>query len=161
MDVYRVLEGVDSIAMANLADLLAPDRWLPRHSCVQVLEDGAAVGCWRKRQLIGFVSWVPRRDQKEWAIIHVIVHPDHRRRGIGTELVQAVLGRVGRRPHSPQEVRMLVRERHLDLQSLLRHCGMQATLVKTPFKHLPPHGPRFTEKATEDLYDFRWVGGAH
>ena len=48
--------------------------------------------------LVGFgFSWILGGSSEPWAMMRVAVHPDHRRRGIGRAIAQAVMAAVGTR----------------------------------------------------------------
>lgn len=80
-----------------VVDLNRAVRWWPErsaHDMDVVLASGFAVGAWSDQQLIGFARAIS--DGRFHAYIEdVMVHPDYRRRGTASAMVERLLALVG------------------------------------------------------------------
>jgi GNAT superfamily N-acetyltransferase len=80
-------------AVRHLYDLAG---WWPQRSLDDiafVLEQDCAAGAWRCDQLIGFARAVSDGRLRAY-IEDVVVHPDHRRQGVGEQLLGCLLKRL-------------------------------------------------------------------
>ncbi len=64
-------------AREEVHDMLAPDR-----ICLAAIEDNG--------QLVGWIGGIPHYNGNTWELHPLAVHPDHRRKGIGRALIQAL-----------------------------------------------------------------------
>jgi ribosomal-protein-alanine N-acetyltransferase len=96
--------------------------------------------CLRQRNCIGTVA---ERDEHvmgyivyelHWDSLHILkmaVHPDYRRRGVGTQLVQKVISKLENTRRN--RVALEVPESNLEAQLFFRSCGFRATRVLRAF----------------------------
>lgn len=105
-DAIRALPGIGgSTARLLLHDLVTVDR-----SCLVARIDG---------EVVGFASALLQVDDAH--VLDVLVHPDHRRRGIASALLRALLAEVVARGASA--VTLEVRPSNLGARALYRGLG--------------------------------------
>lgn len=94
----RILLDLQKAAYAVEAGLLGDDRLPPlRDTLVEIAAwRGQWVVAWEGTQLLGAVAWDDRGDELE--IDRLMVAPAASRRGVGSALLQTVIGAAGRRP---------------------------------------------------------------
>lgn len=62
-------------------------------------------------------------------ILHFAVHPDFRRKGVGTQMVAKLLAKINRPLGKREFLSLTIRESNLDGQLFFRECGFQAVGV--------------------------------
>lgn len=78
---------------------------------------------------------VARTTGPEWEVENIVVAPDARRRGIGTQLLGALLDRA--REHGAQAVWLEVRASNAAARSFYRGLGFMAAGVRPRYYHEP------------------------
>lgn len=122
-------------------------RWLIRRDLPEVNEIEASVGAWEvseeeiihainQRNCIGMIAeqgervvgWMQYELCKDYLyLLHLRVHPDYRRRGIGTVMLNALLDKLS--PHRRTHLVIIVRESDLEDQLFYRSQGLWAVQV--------------------------------
>jgi len=111
------------------------------------------VRCLRQRNCIGMVAehrehvvgfLVYELLNSRLHLLNMAVHPDYRRRGIGTQLVQKIVSKLSQ--HRRDRITIAVRESNLPAQLFFRACGFRATRVLR--RHFPD--------TDEDAYWFEY-----
>lgn len=94
----RILLDLQKSAYGVEAQLLGDDRLPPLQETLVGIASwrGNWVVAWEGVQLIGAVAWADRGDDLE--IDRLMVAPTAHRRGVGSALLQQVIGHAGRRP---------------------------------------------------------------
>lgn len=81
---------------------------------------------------VAFVVYDRDSDEKQITILNIVVHPDHRRKGLGKLLIKNVLARLNA---DVPEAMFYVRESNLGGHLFLKNCGFLALgIVKNHFK---------------------------
>lgn len=126
-------------------------RWLIRRDMPEVLDIEAAsfeypwtqddfISCLQQRNCIGMVAELDgevvgyiiyEMERSEFHVLNVAVRPDCRRRGVGQQLVNKVIGKL--RPRQRTKVNLEVRETNLAAQLFFRRFGFQAVTVLKDF----------------------------
>lgn len=135
-------------------------RWLIRRDLLSVLEIESAsfefpwtedefINCLRQRDSIGMVAEYAERVvgfmiyELQPTSIHILsfaVHPDFRRKSVGTSLVQKLVSKLAYQRRS--RIQLEVRETNLSAQLFLKQLGFRATGVLRSFY----------EDSTEDAF---------
>lgn len=77
--------------------------------------------------VLGFMFYKLNRTSIE--ILNFAVHPDFRRRGVGTQMVAKLLAKINRPLGRREFLSLTIRESNLDGQLFFRECGFQAVGV--------------------------------
>jgi ribosomal protein S18 acetylase RimI-like enzyme len=78
--------------------------------------------------IVGYLAYTVKPRKNEVIIERLMVHHDHCRQGVATKLLTEVKARAARNPGA--RIEMLVHERQLALQQLLKKAGFTAREVK-------------------------------
>lgn len=74
-------------------------------------------------QVVGFVIYSLERGD-EIDVLNLAVHPDHRRKGVGRELIRKLQGKLSHMQRN--RITLVIRETNLQGQVFFRSCGFQA-----------------------------------
>lgn len=121
-------------------------RCLRQRNCIaMVVEDG--------KLIVGFVVFLLKKTTLE--IINIAVHPDHRRRGIGSLMLAKMESKlsVNRRPRAE----IVVGETNTRAQIWLRSCRWNCVEVRRDWFEIDPVYEPVALGTTEDGYVFRCV----
>lgn len=91
---------------------------LKKHDCTGIVyeHDG---------KLVGFLMY--ELSKTELFIINVAIHPDYQRKGIGTQLINKLVGKLSFDRRT--KIKGMVRDNNLDVQLFLKHLGFKAIQV--------------------------------
>lgn len=126
-------------------------RWLIRRDMPEVLDIESAsfeypwshddfISCLQQRNCIGMVAELDgevvgyiiyEMERSEFHVLNVAVRPDCRRRGVGQQLIEKVIGKL--RPRQRTRINLEVRETNLAAQLFFRRFGFQAVTVLKDF----------------------------
>lgn len=126
-------------------------RWLIRRDMPEVLDIEAAsfeypwshddfISCLQQRNCIGMVAELDgevvgyiiyEMERSEFHVLNVAVRPDCRRRGVGQQLIEKVIGKL--RPRQRTRINLEVRETNLAAQLFFRRFRFQAVTVLKDF----------------------------
>jgi len=126
-------------------------RWLIRRDMPEVLEIEAAsfeypwshddfINSLQQRNCIGMVAELDgevvgyiiyEMGKADFHVLNVAVRPDYRRRGVGNQLIDKVMGKL--RPKQRTKINLEVRETNLAAQLFFRRFGFQAVTVLKDF----------------------------
>jgi ribosomal-protein-alanine N-acetyltransferase len=126
-------------------------RWLIRRDMPEVLDIESTsfefpwsqedfIACLQQRNCIGMVAELDgevvgyiiyEMGRSEFHVLNLAVRPDVRRRGVGQQLIQKIVGKL--RSGQRTEVRLEVRETNLAAQLFFRRLGFQAVTVLKDF----------------------------
>lgn len=126
-------------------------RWLIRRDMPEVLDIESAsfeypwshddfITCLQQRNCIGMVAELDgevvgyiiyEMERSEFHVLNVAVRPDCRRRGVGQQLIEKVIGKL--RPRQRTRINLEVRETNLAAQLFFRRFGFQAITVLKDF----------------------------
>jgi [ribosomal protein S18]-alanine N-acetyltransferase len=147
-------------------------RWLIRRDMPEVLDIESTsfefpwsqedfIACLQQRNCIGMVAEldgevvgyiVYEMGRSEFHVLNLAVRPDVRRRGVGQQLIQKIVGKL--RAGQRTEVRLEVRETNLAAQLFFRRLSFQAVTVLKDFYE------DTVEDAYSMLYQLDTVGSA-
>lgn len=136
-----------STSTMDRTELRVHIRWMIRRDMTEVLqiEDASHDYPWseedflralRQRNCIGMVAelgdkvvgfMIYELHKSKLHILNFAVHPNLRRRAVGTQMVKKLIGKLS--SHRRNAITLEVRERHLDLQLFFRQVGFKATRV--------------------------------
>lgn len=137
-------------------------RWMIRRDMASVLEienrsfefswaEEDFIRCLRQRNCIGMIaehdsrvvgSMIYELHRNRLHVLNFAVHPDFRRRRIGTAMLNKLAGKLS--PQRRSRIMLEVRETNLDAQLFFRDCGFRAVSLLRDFY----------EDTTEDAYLF-------
>lgn len=145
-------------------------RWMIRRDMVEVLQienrsfefswsEEDFVRCLRQRNCIGMIAEHNERvvgfmiyelHRNRLHVLNFAVHPDFRRRGVGTQMLKKLVSKLS--PQRRSRIMLEVRETNLDAQLFFREQGFRAVSVLRDFY----------EDTTEDAYlmQFRYTAAA-
>ncbi len=126
-------------------------RWMIRRDMLEILEiekhafefpwcEEDFIRCLRQRNCIGMVA---ERDEQivgfmiyelhktRLHILNFAVHPDYRRRSVGKQMVDKLIGKLSHQRRT--RILLEVRETNLDAQLFFRNCGFRAISVLRDF----------------------------
>ncbi len=138
--------------------LSVPDPWehedfeiclRSKNSNGMVIDDG--------RNVLGHVMFISARGRI--TLVSVVVHPDHRRKGLGSRLLAPLVRRIGSPSSLCRSIDVTVSDRLLGPHLFFRHNGFLATEVK--HHHFGPDhdGYRFS-RSVDSLSSFERALGA-
>lgn len=144
-------------------------KWLVRADMPQVLDienasfefpwsEETFIRCLRQRncigkvavyddQIAGFVIYELHKNRLH--VLNIAVHPEFRRRGVATELINNLIGKLSAQRRS--RITLEVRETNLDAQLFFSSLGFRAVSVLQDFY----------DDTTEDAYSFVFRHGAN
>ncbi|MGL6097729.1 MAG: ribosomal protein S18-alanine N-acetyltransferase [Fimbriiglobus sp.] len=122
-------------------------RWMIRRDMAEVLyaelhsfdhawTEDDFLKCLRQRNCIGMVAeqsekivgfMIYELHKSRLHVLNFAVHPDHRLRGVGRQMVSKLVGKLS--SHRRSKVTLAVRERNLDAQVFFRTQAFRATRV--------------------------------
>ena len=161
-------KGIGSMSKSSNAKQSVHIRWLIRRDMDAVLEIESAsfefpwtedefINCLRQRDCIGMVAEYAEQVvgfmvyELQPTSIHVLsfaVHPEFRRKSVGTTLVQKLISKLAYQRRN--RIQLEVRETNLAAQLFLKHLGFRATGVLRSFY----------EDSTEDAILMQYRGEA-
>lgn len=135
-------------------------RWMIRRDMAEVIDiEGRSfefswceedfIRCLRQRNCIGMVAEHHERvlgfmiyelHKNRLHVLNFAVHPDYRRRGVGSQMIQKLSGKLGLGRRN--RIMLEVRETNLDAQLFFRELGFRAISLLRDFY----------EDTTEDAY---------
>lgn len=95
-------------------------RVLRQRNCI-----GMVAECLKTEKILGF--FVYELYETRFVLTDFAVHPDHRRRGVGTKMVKKLLEKLAARRRRRME--LVVRDRDLSSQLFFQACGFKADEV--------------------------------
>jgi [ribosomal protein S18]-alanine N-acetyltransferase len=128
-------------------------RWMIRRDMPEVLaiesesfrnawDEQDFVRCLRQRNCIGMVVEADTKitgymiyelHRTRLHVLNFAVRPDVRRRGVGSEMVRRLIGKLSADADRRNRILLEVRETNLDAQLFFRACGFRATEVLNDF----------------------------
>jgi ribosomal-protein-alanine N-acetyltransferase len=145
-------------------------RWMIRRDMAEVLQiedrsfefswsEEDFIRCLRQRNCIGMIAEHNERvvgfmiyelHRNRLHVLNFAVHPDFRRRGVGTQMVRKLVSKLS--PQRRSRIMLEVRETNLDAQLFFRDSGFRAVSLLRDFY----------EDTTEDAYlmQFRYTAAA-
>jgi len=76
-------------------------------------------------EVVGLLVYLIERNSL--VVLNLAVHPDYWRRGVATQLLASVVGKLAH--HRQRHLKIEVRERNLTAQLFLRSCGLKAVRI--------------------------------
>lgn len=145
-------------------------RWMIRRDMAEVLQiedrsfefswsEEDFIRCLRQRNCIGMIAEHNERvvgfmiyelHRNRLHVLNFAVHPDFRRRGVGSQMVRKLVSKLS--PQRRSRIMLEVRETNLDAQLFFRDLGFRAVSLLRDFY----------EDTTEDAYlmQFRYTAAA-
>jgi len=117
----RLAEPADLPELAQIERRVFPDPW-PEAGFRELLGPFTRVAVTETQAVAGYV--VARCAVDEAEILNLAVHPGHLRRGLGSALVQDLVGDLGRA--GVRRVFLEVRESNVGAQAFYRHLGFRS-----------------------------------
>lgn len=106
-------------------------RCLRQRNCIGMIAE-------HNERVVGFMIYELHRNRLH--VLNFAVHPDFRRRGVGTQMVRKLISKLS--PQRRSRIMLEVRETNLDAQLFFRELGFRAVSLLRDFY----------EDTTEDAY---------
>lgn len=156
--------GLFSRRMVMSQQLTVHTRWMIRRDMPEVMEienssfdcpwsEDDFTKCLRQRNSIGFVAELDSRiighmiyelHQRRLCVLNFAVHPDFRRRKVGTQLIEKLRGKLS--ANRRNRITLAIRETNLNGQLFFSELGFRATSVERDYY----------DDSGEDAYVFQW-----
>lgn len=99
--------------------------------------DVTSLACEVGEDLVGYMIYAVTKSKLQ--LLNFAVHPNHRRRGVGTSMVQRLIAKLS--PHRINRIELLVIETSMGALSFFRSVGFVATrLIRSPYEETNADG---------------------
>lgn len=154
--------------MAKKPRIQAHVRWMLARDILALVDMEQRIGGWDAQRILevkrqhGVVPMVAesistrlvhgyalfRIHPRGFEMLRLLVHPDYRRRGVGSQLINRICNKLD--PIQKRRLVLDVHERDLAMQLFLRSCGFQATRILHG-AYVPDDGIRFVFYVMADV----------
>lgn len=124
---WRVRRDMDK--MLEIVDLSPPHTEMPKDELLKLLQqhDAISIVADLNNEVVGYMVYTINNSGIK--LLTINVHPDHRRRSVGTQLMVNMIHKVSTY-YRDKSVSAIVRESNLPVLQFLKNIGFKATSIK-------------------------------